>query len=472
MKGVLSTMESRKRSLSDQDSHGESSPLKRPRQDSSPHPAREKHVTTWGSKESRDTMILEATIAGWHNDQTDQQTSTSSSGLERGGLGQEEDKQLLPTELICEVFKRLDTSTFIRVYRSFDRGYKLISILDDKKCQEVIRNLKTSDLTEHFNLLKTSKKRKEFLGWLNSKQVKNLYQTLGAIPNKREDFLSDLKFEQIANLYQSCNDKKALRRAMPLEYLEELMNKLSSEHQKITTSQQAEELELARQDMITLQNVKYFNSLKTDNERKGFVRELELEQVDNLLEYFQSDTAKRNKASRAVALEDLKNLQTFANPDYPELRIRIDAEGFNLLKTPDERRKYLEHIKNEEDFECLEFLKKAKGFEVEIFERWKDISNKTHAEIANKSFKEIESYDKFIYERVEMTFHQRIKNLYLYFGDDPHMQKTLCASIPVKNLKRLIEELTVNQGKAAQSVIQAWKEKETSTSRSAREYRL
>ena len=79
---------------------------------------------------------------------------------ERGGPCQVKDEQLLPRDMICEIFKRLDTSNFITACRSFDKGYKFLIILDAEKRREVIKEIKTSELAEHFDTLKTSNERK------------------------------------------------------------------------------------------------------------------------------------------------------------------------------------------------------------------------------------------------------------------------------------------------------------------------
>jgi hypothetical protein len=335
-----------------------------------------------------------------YNRQTDQQASTSSSGLEQGELGQVEDKQQLTKkcfeyliehnlqELKDEIFQWLDTSDILRAYRSFDQGYKILSNLDNQKRQSAIQELKISELAEHFNVLKTSDERKNFLEWIGPNKFTDLYRYFRHDTNELRDFLSALEFEQIVKLDQHSvtmnkSDKKGFYRAVPLENLKLLMDKFGAEYPDFSTRQDAE----------------YFNTLKTENERKGFVRELELEQVGNLYKYLEDDPKKQRELCRAIAPEDLekvyKQLGLVTFKTYWGVYLR--AKKISALKTSDERKNFLEGKKT-----------------------------------------------------------QDVAELYLYFDDKPDRQKELCRSLKLKNLELLMKELNLEESEVARSCLKEW----------------
>jgi Mg/Co/Ni transporter MgtE len=152
---------------------------------------------------------------GRHNNQTDQQASTSSSGLEHGRLGQAKDTQQqftdlmekLPKDVKYQILTRLGTPDIIRLYRSLDGKHKFLSILDDNKRQEALENLKIGDLAEHFNELKTPDEREKFVRWLKHEQVAALYRRFHNSSNKQKGFLGELYIERIIELYKSITGK-------------------------------------------------------------------------------------------------------------------------------------------------------------------------------------------------------------------------------------------------------------------------
>ena len=131
---------SRKHLRSGEDSPGDRSP-KRSDHDSSSR-ARDKHVSTWKDKDPRnlhpeeqsklDPMILEAQIVSRHNNQTDQQASTSSSGSERDEPHQAKDEQLsdlmkqLQDDIKLQIFQELDIQDIITFYRSTTMKHQVL----------------------------------------------------------------------------------------------------------------------------------------------------------------------------------------------------------------------------------------------------------------------------------------------------------------------------------------------------------
>jgi hypothetical protein len=345
-KGALSIMETRKCS-SDQGTQRESS-SQHSGQDSSSRSARSKNVFMWKdenhpnshSEESPriDPMIEEARIA------------------ERGGLGQVKDESSLPREMICEIFKRLDTSTFMTVYRSFDKGYKFLKILDAEKREKVIKELKTSELAEHFNALKTSNERKEFIGWLNDDQRRCLDQWFQFSPNKRKEFLRELNYSQFIKVHNACKDRAALYRSAPLEYLEKVVNQFDSDFNTIYNNKKESlgdlsissieslpreslisrglldlvntkrSLDAVRSVLLVRKNAEHFNTLKTDNDRKEFVRRLQLNEIRDVYLHFNDDTNKQREFCGCITIEDLESLAKAKAAEY------LKEEGFRRIK--------------------------------------------------------------------------------------------------------------------------------------------
>jgi len=153
--------------------------------------------------------------------------------------------------------------------------------------------------------LKTPSERKEFLRSTSPDKFVDLYQYFEDDTNKLRNFLSGLDLKQIAELLKQIAEldehfihdyqEREIFRAIPLKDLKILMDKFGVEYE----------------NFITRQYTEYFNTRETYNERKGFVRELELEheQVVHLYNSFENDPNKQKEICRAMAKEDLEILR-------------------------------------------------------------------------------------------------------------------------------------------------------------------
>ncbi len=264
-KGVLSTMQhpeklssprqdsegegpSRKHLRSGEDSPGDRSP-KRSDHDSSSR-ARDKHVSTWKDKDPRnlhpeeqsklDPMIPEAQIVSRHNNQTDQQASTSSGSLECGELGRAENEQLARKQFIDfmkdlspqtkdqssqmlehrfkSVLEHANPQTIIHFYRGTDQKHEFLRLLDDNRRQEVIDGLDDDEVIAHFDTLKTPDQRKEFLGCFNHDEIAGLYISLNI--NMQKNLVTGLDFKQIKALYDAFDLYRHRNRQKVLRYQE------------------------------------------------------------------------------------------------------------------------------------------------------------------------------------------------------------------------------------------------------------
>jgi hypothetical protein len=273
-------------------------------------------------------------------------------------------------------------------YQSFDEGYKILGSLDDKKRQKVIDNLKGSELAEHFALLKTSDERKQFLGWIGLEDWGTLYECYGGDSKKLKKFLGELNIEQIEQLINQVRSNheteeneheiKQLCEALPLEDLKVLIDKSVVEYPEYEARLHAE----------------YFNTLETYNEKKGFVRHLDIVQIKNLYTYFKDDSKERKELCRAMPWEDLNLLAETVPGEHFEHWARTYAEEFSVLEESSDRRRFLEGFTTEE-----------------------------------------------------------LIRLYRYFDDDPDKQNLLCRSIPLKHLRSIIEEITYEESEVARSYL-------------------
>jgi hypothetical protein len=430
---------------------------------------------------------------------------------ERGGLGQVKEEQSLPREMICEIFKRLDISTFMTVYRSFDRGYKFLKILDAEKREEVIRELKDSELAEHFDTLKTSNERKEFIGWLNDNQRICLDQCFQLTPNKRKEFLRELEYSQFIEVHDSCDDKAAFYRIAPLEHLEKVVNQFASEFDTMLNSKKEVLIRLTREtsmpliiqslerfpresiasnglsDLVTVKhaldsvrsvflirkNAERFNALKTDNDRKEFVRRLQLNETRDLCLYFNDDTNKQREFCRWIIIEDLESLAKakakakdaeyckevkdfYVGRNHYDSESRID--GLSKYYSP----KVLAHAflswDNPAQKKEIYAAITSQGLKIEDLVEEDNVFRKELNSLYRvKIFNSLETETERVKFLKDLPLN-KIVDLYLYLDNDINKQKQLCRSLPLKDLKRLIEEFnSFDASKAARSCLQEWK---------------
>jgi hypothetical protein len=330
-----------------------------------------------------------------YNRQIDQQAGTSGSGLKQGEVDQVIGKRKRDTEnlrdllkhpshaLAHEVLEKLEEQDIVRLCRSTDEGYKILSLLDGQKRRQVIDNFKDSDLVELFEALKTPDERKQFLRWTESeealpnKYLPNMCLHYMRDTNKLKNFLRELDLEQIADLsadqgLTSCKDE--LCRALPLKYLKELKNVYG--------------VDLGFEVRL---NVECLDTLKTDNERKAFVRELPLKEVAALYEYWENELDKRKELCQLMARQDLLALEREFDCGEPERWVLDLAEKFNGLE-PHQRTSFLD------------------GHPIE-----------------------------------------QLKFLYRHYANDASRQEQLCRALPVENLTKLINKLSPEEGKVAWS---------------------
>jgi hypothetical protein len=436
----------KKRSLSRQDSQGDRSP-KRSRSDSpsGSSRARDKHVFMWSRREhpnehseeqSRiDPMILEAQIAGWHNNQTDQQASKSSGGSERGDASEHRppkhlksdapsspssegkddlssDMKKLPDELKLQIFQKLDVEddNLIAFYRSSNKKQRVLSMFDREQRQKFIENLDDYDLEDHFNTLKTSAGRKQFLGWLNRDRIVELYFEVGDNPQaqERKDFVTALEFEQIAALHadiENEDDQANLRCVIPFEHLK-----------KLNDLKNANGYQSAYLQLEIRQNAEKFNELGDNRrERQRFVSKLSDKQLVDLYEYFYEwDNNTNNRKELFAVADSRKRLlrDTFEDPNSnfegligKELSVIKDALRFEAKKYHDERRKFIQRL-----------LRKDSGID-------------------------------------------KVVDLYRLYSDKPEMQAQLCEASTWEDIENFTKKLTPGESEVALSYLERWRGK-------------
>jgi hypothetical protein len=337
-KEVLSTMDrssKRRFSPSDRDSRkrspdssasGEyyspdSSPNSSP--DSSPHNA------TTSRKRPRPWEL------GGSSRPADQLASTSSSGLEHGGLGQVTYELQKPIDLMNQNLEVLPPETV-------DKMHKHLRSLDDETRLVSIEEFGTEKLEGYLNTLKSSDEKKEFLGWLkDSNIVLRLYQSIngkheflryldderrleaiGALNNDelsahfntskssddRNEFLGWLKDSNIVlRLYQSINGKHELLRSFDGNMRQQVIYSLNS--------------------AILAE---HFNALRSPDEKNEFCGWLKHEY--NSLRLYQSINGKHELLR---SFDGNMRQQVIKKLNNDKL-----AEHFNALRSPDEKNEF------------------------------------------------------------------------------------------------------------------------------------